>query len=132
MTIRPSDVRDLTTLAGFLAKGLHKIAYASARRFPYGLWTCADGRQILFDRSYAPLWQRLPDDEVASADPYEWVAHIVRQEHFFSDLPEWHRQYLGMKRLRAVLVEWRFIRRNKDERGAQWREYKKRRASDAR
>jgi hypothetical protein len=40
---------------------------------PYGLWTCADGRQVLFNRRYRPLYQRSPNGVVSSADPSERV-----------------------------------------------------------
>ena len=25
---------------------------------PYGLWTCDDGKEILFNREYQPIWER--------------------------------------------------------------------------
>jgi hypothetical protein len=28
------------------------------RRLPYGSWTRADGREVLFNRHYQPIWQR--------------------------------------------------------------------------
>jgi hypothetical protein len=40
---------------------------------PYGMWTCADGREILFNRNYRPIWQRLPEGTVQHADSNEWV-----------------------------------------------------------
>ena len=27
---------------------------------PYGAYVCADGRQVLYDRHYKPIWQRRP------------------------------------------------------------------------
>src|ERR1019366_697539 len=29
-------------------------------RMPFGKWTCADGREVLFNRNYKPIWQRYP------------------------------------------------------------------------
>ncbi len=40
---------------------------------PYGVWTCADGRVMIFNRHYRPIWQRLPDGTVQRANPHEWV-----------------------------------------------------------
>jgi hypothetical protein len=53
-------------------------------RQPYGIWTCADGRQVMFNRQYKPMWQRLPDGRVALADPSEWV-HWQKQDWFYDD-----------------------------------------------
>jgi hypothetical protein len=50
---------------------------------PYGKWTCADGREVLFNRFYGPIWQR-SDGLTTAADSTEWVKHI-QQEWFYSD-----------------------------------------------
>ena len=39
----------------------------------YGLWRCSDGREILFNRGYRPLWERRPGQPVKMANPKEWV-----------------------------------------------------------
>src|SRR5262249_58294574 len=51
---------------------------------PYGIWTCADGRQVLFNRFYDPIWSRYPGQPATAADPNEWV-HWQEQEWFFDD-----------------------------------------------
>jgi hypothetical protein len=40
---------------------------------PYGRYVASDGREILFNRSYRPIWERLPDGTVQRANPHEWV-----------------------------------------------------------
>jgi hypothetical protein len=40
---------------------------------PYGVWTFKDGRQILFNRDYFPLWIKEPDGAIHSIDPQERV-----------------------------------------------------------
>lgn len=50
---------------------------------PYGKWTCADGREVLFNRSYRAIWQRV-DGVTTPADSTEWVKH-VHQEWFYND-----------------------------------------------
>lgn len=50
---------------------------------PYGCWTCAAGREVLFNRFYTPIWQRL-DGSVLAADPDEWV-RWTSQQWFYSD-----------------------------------------------
>ncbi len=55
---------------------------------PYGMWTCADGREILFNRNYQPIWQRI-DGVFTAADRDEWVPW-VEQSWFFDDTdPPW-------------------------------------------
>lgn len=51
---------------------------------PYGQWTCADGRRVLFNRHYTPIYERRPGALGRVADHSEWVPW-VRQEHFFND-----------------------------------------------
>ena len=52
-------------------------------RLPYGVWTCADGREVIFNRFYTPIWQRL-DGVVLAADPAEWVTWTT-QRWFYVD-----------------------------------------------
>jgi hypothetical protein len=53
---------------------------------PYGIWTTADGRQVLFNRFYEPLLQRAAGDLLAlPADPTEWVRDIQLQRWFYVD-----------------------------------------------
>jgi hypothetical protein len=53
-------------------------------KLAYGKWTSADGRQVLFNRDYKPIWHRLPDGRVEPTDPEEWVPH-VKEEWFHDD-----------------------------------------------
>jgi hypothetical protein len=43
---------------------------------PYGRYIASDGREILFNRSYRPIWERLPDGKVQRANSNEWVDWI--------------------------------------------------------
>jgi hypothetical protein len=58
--------------------------YERRKTLPYGKWTCGDGREILFGRSYIPLHQRLASGEVSEADRNERVP-FVKQEWFYTD-----------------------------------------------
>lgn len=100
----------LRVLAECLLKGLHKAAFEMVQPFPYGRWTCANGRQVIFDREYRAMWQRLPNGRVCDVDPCDLV-EWCREEFFFDDgLPQ-YRQYGAMRRLRNILVqEWRMWR----------------------
>lgn len=51
---------------------------------PYGRWTCADGREVLFNRFYEPIYQRLPGKKACEADPLERVP-FMSQEWFYLD-----------------------------------------------
>jgi hypothetical protein len=46
---------------------------------PYGVWGCADGRQVMFDRRYHPMWQRSAAGVVTPADPTEWVRFTTQR-----------------------------------------------------
>jgi hypothetical protein len=104
-----TNLGDLPLLIDCMRQGLHKMACRLVRPFPYGLWTCRDGREVLFDRNYKPIWQ-LHDGIVEVADRREWVEH-VHEEIFFDDQLPPHRQYAGMKRLRAIVVRWQWVGR---------------------
>src|SRR5271163_2062225 len=39
------------------------------RQMPYGKWTYADGREVLFDRNYVPIFERMPSGPVSKAAP---------------------------------------------------------------
>jgi hypothetical protein len=68
---------------------------------PYGMYICADGREVLFDRGYRPLWSRRPGGEIEPADPHEWI-HFKRQIWFYN-----YGQKDKMARSKAALAEWR-------------------------
>jgi hypothetical protein len=72
---------------------------------PYGQWTCADGRQVLFNRRYKPIWQRYPGRPAIAADAKEWVPWI-RQEWFYNDGSLPWRYAVGLKSCAEVLAAW--------------------------
>lgn len=51
---------------------------------PYGLWICPDGREILFNRFYEPLWQRYPGQNPTPANPTEFIK-FAKQSWFYKD-----------------------------------------------
>ena len=51
---------------------------------PYGVWTSADGRQVLFNRRYHPIWQRDTAGNVKVADADERVEWKT-QNYFYND-----------------------------------------------
>jgi len=52
--------------------------------FPYGKWTCEDGREVLFNRFYEPIYERRRNSSAELADRKEWVPW-KHQEWFYED-----------------------------------------------
>jgi hypothetical protein len=71
--------------------------------FPYGTCLTSEGRQILFNRFYEPIWQRqAPDGAVEPADPKEQVKDITDQRWIYDDDPnEKSKRALGYEVLRS-------------------------------
>ena len=79
-------------------------------QLPYGMWTCPDGRQVLFNRYYDPILQRYPGLLAITADPSEWVSW-EHQEWFFKDATcPWGDDPIAAQRSGnlcvALLAEW--------------------------
>jgi hypothetical protein len=53
--------------------GIGRRLTPSYAHLPYGIWICADGREVLFNRAYTPIWQRRPGQTAEPADPSERV-----------------------------------------------------------
>jgi hypothetical protein len=77
------ETNNLKSGSGQLAVVAVDNCTARAMR-PYGIWTCADGRQILFNRDYVPILQRYPGQPCEPANPDEWV-EFVEQRWFYKD-----------------------------------------------
>jgi hypothetical protein len=80
---------------------------------PYGRWTCADGREVLFNRDYTPIYERHPSQLGRVAQHDEWVPWVA-QEWFFNDgtspvsyghIPLWQWQPV-VSRINDLLVRW--------------------------
>lgn len=72
---------------------------------PYGWWTSADGSEVLFARTYTPLWHRTPDGVVTMADHNAWIEWI-KQSYFYDDSNPPNRNKATRARLEAVLAAW--------------------------
>lgn len=66
-------------------KGDPRLFRFTCLALPYGRWTTADGREVLFNRGYEPLWERSPNFSARAANPQEWVEPIKKQEFFYND-----------------------------------------------
>lgn len=81
------------------------------QHLPYGKWTCANGREVLFNRAYGPIWQRVPLAAggwlVKVADAQERV-HFAKQEWFFDSTDRrapWNNRK-ALRRCMEVLKEF--------------------------
>jgi len=76
---------------------------------PYCKWTCADGREVLFNRDYNPIWQRSADGVVSPIQPDTHI-NYNKSEHYYNDRTT---PYGGddntLKKCRAVLEEWNVV-----------------------
>jgi|SRR5271157_1427380 len=77
---------------------------------PYGKWTCASGREVIFNRRYRPILERQPSGPSTPADACEWVPWVT-QDYFFNDgNSPWHhdpsRRRETLARINSVLIEW--------------------------
>src|SRR5262249_50750151 len=75
---------------------------------PYGKWTCADGREVIFNRSYSPILERRPGEGAKPANPGEWVESIVADESFWEDIDGPRTNPGALDRVNAILADWGF------------------------
>jgi hypothetical protein len=77
---------------------------------PFGMWRCADGREVLFNRSYRAIWQRSPERGVTLADRDEYVRWIEQCFFYEESQPPWRRNKASRmmaKKLDTVLYDFR-------------------------
>lgn len=60
------------------------MEHAIRRMLPYGKWTCKDGREVLFNREYQTIAQRV-NGVVSYMDRNEWIKDIATCEHYYLD-----------------------------------------------
>jgi hypothetical protein len=74
-------------------------------QMPCGTYHCADGREVLYDRDYAPICERSPGVPPRRSDPSEWIKGVVRQEWLYVD--DAKTPYAQKLRIaEAKLAEW--------------------------
>jgi len=76
------------------------------RRRVYGIWTLDDGREVLFDRDYAPLYIRRPGEAAEIAEPRR-PQGIIKEHFLWADRDSIHSLCPATQRkLRVVLRAW--------------------------
>lgn len=79
------------------------INHSARRTIPYGIWTCKDGREVVFNREYQPIVQK-KDGVLSYADRNEWVDNIAKVQYLYDDESSPHRyltKHLGRDSLTA-------------------------------
>src|SRR5580765_4964173 len=80
-----------------------KADFIRRNDLPYGIWTTEDGRQILFNRFYEPIWERRDGQAPTPADPTEWIKGPATQHWFYGDE---HGDPAKRRRALAALKDW--------------------------
>lgn len=84
----------------------HRGRFSADRRshdLPYGVWTDKDGREVLFNRFYRPIWQRR-NGIVSAADSAERVAW--QTQAWLYDERQLIRHRALCRRLEAILASF--------------------------
>lgn len=87
------DVSSIETLMEIKGQGDAKylarftVQHSLRRTLPYGMWTCFDGRQVLFNREYQPILEK-KDGNRGYCHGNEWVDHatIKSTQYFYDDV----------------------------------------------
>jgi hypothetical protein len=74
-------------------------------KLPYGMWTCEDGREVLFNRDYQPIWSRNINHQPIANDPEEWIKW-KGQKWFYNDSTTPWRDKKSYEVCENILKEW--------------------------
>jgi hypothetical protein len=92
----------------YVTRGGQPIVTSSKRVFtrwnemPYGVWRAKDGREVLFNRFYEPIWARAASG--ASPEPAALdQRNIGKSVWFYND---GHSDAEKVRRAAAVMTEW--------------------------
>lgn len=72
---------------------------------PYGKWKCADGREVLFNRDYCPIWQR-SDGVVTPIAPDVHVPHEKSEVYYNDGNAPYSNNDMTIKNCLSVLEDW--------------------------
>ena len=73
---------------------------------PMGKWNCADGKEILFNRDYCPLWERSVTGEVTAISPEINVAYVESEFYFDSGCAPYKGYDETLEICLSVLRDW--------------------------
>jgi hypothetical protein len=76
------------------------------QELPYGVWTCADGTEVLFNRRYQPIWRRTPGGAVKPTKRDERIKWTDQKWIFGDGNPPW-RSPESRRRCEKVLDDFK-------------------------
>lgn len=80
---------------------------------PYGKWFCENGKEILFNRDYLPIWMKDKAGKVHQIEPDTWVEDIVRSEFYFDDgSTPWKGDKYTFVTCKNILINWQVSHKN--------------------
>jgi len=78
------------------------------KELPYGMWTTETGTEVLFNRSYTPIWARhLGVFKPVEFTEYKWIDNIKYQDFFFNDGTSPFRPFGHVKKVRDLVTNIR-------------------------
>ena len=75
---------------------------------PYGMWTEADGAEVLFSRNYCPMWRLREGQAPERLNPWERISHRATQHFWEKNGINWERPNLEAEAI--GLLEGRGVR----------------------
>lgn len=73
---------------------------------PYGKWKCADGREVLFNRDYCPIWQRSSDGIATSIKPDVHVPDEDSEFYYNDGTAPYYNNDMTIKNCLSILEDW--------------------------
>ncbi len=74
--------------------------------FPYGKWICGNGREVLFNRDYCPIWDRTADGVVMAIEPDVYVPHQESEFYYGDGTAPYYDNDGTVKKCLSVLDDW--------------------------
>lgn len=112
-----SNAMDVYTDAGYMTCGRHEVSVLRAQPnlldfkpqrlyLPYGKWKCADGKEILFNRDYCPIWEKLANGEVKNISPDVTVPYKIIEAYYDDRTAPYYGNNESLKKCLSVLKDW--------------------------
>ena len=75
------------------------------KTYPYGMWTTETGEEILFNRSYQPIFARhLGVSQPTMFTEHKWITNIKYQDFFFNDSTSPFKSFGQVKKTRDLVL----------------------------
>lgn len=105
------------TDAGYFVAGRHEVSIVRPQPsiadfkpmrlyFPYGKCTCTDGREILFNRDYSPIWERSAFGEVKNIQPNVAIQYDSREFYYDDRTAPYYDNKNTAENCLLILKDW--------------------------